>query len=182
MITVYVISKVTDNFLCREEVFISPDKREAKKKFEAIKIELAEELRKEDTLKSAEVTWDDDYLWDGHKTEWILYPAEIDSSSWIIKVDESISEDEPIPFKLNWDVELHEALVDFAFETGAAHQRGSVDFEDSRQLVMDLIAAAKQFHEDHVHTNWEEADYLLTVDEAIGEFLGQRETVYEVES
>ena len=61
---------------------------------------------------------------------------------------------------MNDNRDLLEALADIAYTAGTERYR----VEDSRQVIGNLIEWALEFDALHQTTNWEEEDYLLTID------------------
>lgn len=58
---------------------------------------------------------------------------------------------------------LHETIADIALNVGARiHENDDVD---SRELIGCIIDWAKEFEQLHLSTDWDETDYILTIDE-----------------
>ena len=63
-------------------------------------------------------------------------------------------------YSMNDNEDLLEALADIAYTAGIERYR----VDDSRQIMTNLIEWAKEFDRLHQLTNWEDVDYIETVD------------------
>lgn len=59
---------------------------------------------------------------------------------------------------------FNEVLADIAVNFGYDLGTGKIEMDDSRAFVNELISLADKFQKIHADTDWEEVDYLLTVD------------------
>ena len=62
------------------------------------------------------------------------------------------------------DVAVKETVADIALMAGYMLAKGKIQFDDSRQLISDILDWAEEFMLLHEKSDWDTDDYITSVD------------------